>query len=174
MVADIIRKKSRQLLSDGRPPVNSSASFHTGSAERTPGIADGSVDLIVTSPPFLDVVQYAADNWLRCWFVGLDAADIKISMHGKPEDWGAFIARSFKEFERVLASGGHIAFEVGDVRNGKVNLEELVVRAMAGTKFEPLGVMINDQMFTKTANCWGVSNNSKGTNTNRIVLARRA
>ena len=128
----------------------------------------------MTSPPFLDVVQYAADNWLRCWFVGLDTADIKISMHKKPEDWAAFIARSFKEFERIVAGGGHVAFEVGDVRNGKVNLEELVIRSMVGTSFEPLGVMINDQVFTKTANCWGVSNNTKGTNTNRIVLARRA
>ena len=35
-------------------------------------------------------------------------------------------------------------------------------------------VLINDQKFTKTANCWGVDNMSKGTNTNRIVLFRKA
>jgi len=34
-------------------------------------------------------------------------------------------------------------------------------------------VLINDQKFTKTANCWGVDNNDKGTNTNRIVLFRK-
>jgi hypothetical protein len=34
-------------------------------------------------------------------------------------------------------------------------------------------VVINDQRFTKTANCWGVDNNSKGTNTNRIVVFRK-
>jgi hypothetical protein len=33
--------------------------------------------------------------------------------------------------------------------------------------------MVNAQQFTKTANCWGVSNGSKGTNTNRIALFRR-
>lgn len=38
---------------------------------------------------------------------------------------------------------------------------------------EPLAVVINSQTFTKTANCWGVSNNSKGTNTNRIVVFRK-
>jgi len=32
---------------------------------------------------------------------------------------------------------------------------------------------VNRQAFTKTANCWGVGNNARGTNTNRIVLARR-
>ena len=31
----------------------------------------------------------------------------------------------------------------------------------------------NAQKFTKTANIWGVSNNSLGTNTNRIVLFRK-
>jgi hypothetical protein len=35
-------------------------------------------------------------------------------------------------------------------------------------------ILINDQKFTKTANCWGVDNNAKGTNTNRIVLFRKA
>jgi len=38
----------------------------------------------------------------------------------------------------------------------------------------PLLILINDQKFTKTANCWGVDNNSKGTNTNRIVLFSKA
>ena len=30
-------------------------------------------------------------------------------------------------------------------------------------------MLINAQQFTKTAACWGVDNNAKGTNTNRIV-----
>jgi hypothetical protein len=62
---------------------------------------------------------------------------------------------------------------VGEVRNGKVLLEKLVWRAAEGLPFERLGVMVNDQEFTKTANCWGVDNGSKGTNTNRIVLLQR-
>jgi hypothetical protein len=36
--------------------------------------------------------------------------------------------------------------------------------------FDCEGIMINQQEFTKTANIWGVSNNKKGTNTNRIVM----
>jgi hypothetical protein len=34
-------------------------------------------------------------------------------------------------------------------------------------------VLINAQRFTKTAACWGVHNNAKGTNTNRVVLFRK-
>ena len=51
-------------------------------------------------------------------------------------------------------------------------LETLVVPAAIEAGLEPVLVMVNDQVFTKTANCWGVSNSSKGTNTNRIILLR--
>lgn len=171
---DIIYKKSVSLLSHGRPAPGLGALFTTGSAEHTPEIATGSVQLVVTSPPFLDVVQYAADNWLRCWFVGIDAKAVDIAMFKKPAEWTAFIARVFTELGRVTAPGGHVAFEVGEVRNGKIKLEELVLEDIRPAPFEPLGVLVNVQDFTKTANCWGIVNNSKGTNTNRIVIARRS
>ncbi|MGH9370212.1 MAG: hypothetical protein ACRD15_01630 [Vicinamibacterales bacterium] len=40
-------------------------------------------------------------------------------------------------------------------------------------RVEPVLVLVNAQEFTKTANCWGVTNNSKGTNTNRVVVFRK-
>ncbi len=79
----------------------------------------------------------------------------------------------FCELHRVLRSGGHVAFEVGEVRGGKLKLEEAVIPVGIEAGLMPLLVVINDQKFTKTANCWGVDNNSKGTNTNRIVIFRK-
>ncbi len=171
-VRDIILKKSRSLLKD-YTGVNGSAKFYTTPANATPQIADNLVNLVVTSPPFLDVVQYANDNWLRCWFAGIDVDNVKISMHRKAQDWSDFIRSTFRELARIVKSGGHVAFEVGEVRNGKVELDKLVIEAVEGLAFEPLAVVVNSQDFTKTANCWGVSNNSKGTNSNRIVIFRR-
>ena len=69
-------------------------------------------------------------------------------------------------------AGALVAFEVGEVRGGKLLLERHAVRAISGLPFAVLGVMLNQQEFTKTANCWGVANNKAGTNTNRIILAR--
>lgn len=169
----IILKKSKSLLKNGVPPAGVEARFHTASADRTSDIATGAVDLVVTSPPFLDVVQYASDNWLRCWFAGIDGGAVKIAMHRKTEDWTAFVRGVFKELSRVVRPGGHVAFEVGEVRNGEIHLEQLVLQAIEGLALDPLCVVINVQEFTKTANCWGVDNNSKGTNSNRIVVVRR-
>jgi hypothetical protein len=74
----------------------------------------------------------------------------------------------------VVRPGGHVAFEVGEVRNGQVLLEKLVWQAAVGLPFERLAVIVNRQSFTKTSNCWGIRNNTRGTNTNRIVVLRRA
>lgn len=171
-VPDIIAKKTRALLADG-PIRGPGYLVATASSAHTPQIPSASVALVVTSPPFLDVVQYAQDNWLRCWFAGIDVGQVQISMHKKVEAWGDFVRDTFRELGRVVRPGGHVAFEVGEVRNGSVQLEKVVIEAVAGLPFRPTCVVINVQEFTKTANCWGVSNNRAGTNTNRIVLLER-
>jgi len=169
----IILKKTGGLVGNGAPPAHPSALFMTGPADRTPDLRDSSVDLVVTSPPFLDIVDYEGDNWLRCWFAGIDPSTVKIDRHRGVADWEAFIRRVFVELARVVRSDGWVAFEVGEVRGGKVLLERHVIDAIAGLPFAVEGVMVNQQSFTKTANCWGVGNNRAGTNSNRIVLARR-
>jgi hypothetical protein len=169
-VPAIIAKKSRQLLADLTSPLRAQPQLITGSSASTPTIPDSTVSLVVTSPPFLDIVDYAGDNWLRCWFLGLDASKIQITVPRKLDIWKQAMTATFRELHRVLKPGGHIAFEVGEVRTGKVRLEEAVLDCGATAGLTPLLVMINDQQFTKTANCWGVSNNARGTNTNRIVL----
>lgn len=146
----------------------------TRSADHTPEIKNNSVDLIVTSPPFLDVVDYATDNWLRCWFNGIDDSQIDIWTFRKPEEWVAAMQRVFGELRRLLKRGGYIAFEVGEVRRGKLKMEELVIPAAKAAKLKPVLVLINRQEFTKTSNCWGVTNQVAGTNTNRVILLQKS
>jgi hypothetical protein len=179
-VRAIILRKSRSLLADfdestraALCSVANDARLLTGLAHQTPALPDASIDLVVTSPPFLDVVDYAGDNWLRCWFCDIDPPSVKITIARKLDAWQQAMTEVFVELHRVVRPGGHVAFEVGEVRRGTVRLEEVVVPAAVRAGFHPELVLINAQDFTKTANCWGVTNNSKGTNTNRIVLLRR-
>jgi hypothetical protein len=149
------------------------AALLTKAADDTPEIPGGSVDLVVTSPPFLTVVNYKLDNWLRCWFCGIDPAHVHITNLQRLDRWQAAMTSVFRELHRVLKRGACVAFEVGEVKKGTVRLEEAVIPAAMQTGLEPVFVLINDQSFTKTANLWGVANNRVGTNTNRVVLLRR-
>ncbi|RMG15258.1 MAG: site-specific DNA-methyltransferase [Planctomycetota bacterium] len=162
-------RATRSTLSRARP----GARLLTAPAEATGELASGSVDLVVTSPPFLDVVDYATDNWLRCWFAGIDPEHVRLTVPRGLDAWTEAMSEVFRELLRVVRPGGHVCFEVGEVRGGRLRLEEAVVPCARAAGFEPLLVMINDQHFTKTANCWGVVNRRKGTNTNRIVVLRR-
>lgn len=177
-VKALILKKSRSLLlrfdpADSRRLAGANPRLLTASAESTPEIADGTVRLVVTSPPFLDVVNYRSDNWLRCWFNGVDVDKVALWHWKRAADWQAAMTRVFRELRRLLAAGGFVAFEVGEIRSGRLLLETLVVPAAREAGLEPILVLVNDQEFTKTSNCWGVDNRAKGTNTNRVVLLRK-
>jgi hypothetical protein len=182
-VKKIIERKTVSLLKNLQPfeianlqKAAKTAIFLEHDAGATPEIESGSVNLTVTSPPFLDIVQYSNDNWLRCWFNGLDSKAIekRITMVKTAEAWSEAMGRVFLELYRLTAHGGWVAFEVGEVRNGKIRLEEFVIPLGLKAGFSCAGVLINSQLFTKTANIWGVNNNRRGTNTNRIVLFHKA
>jgi len=176
----LLRKKSKNLLGEPLPEGAALGArgrqapvLLTRSCDDTPELKAGTVDLVVTSPPFLDVVQYTTDNWLRCWFCGIDSKSVPVWQLRKLEDWEAAMQRVFCELHRVVRPGGWIAFEVGEVRKGTVRLEEHALAVGAAAGLRPACVLINDQDFTKTSNCWGITNDTRGTNTNRIVLFQR-
>src|SRR5215472_14388815 len=180
-VPELIIRKTESLLESinefDRSRLHKAASaalLLTRSAHNTPELKSNSIDLVVTSPPFLDVVDYATDNWLRCWFNGIDESKIDIWTFRKPQEWVSGMQRVFRELRRVLKPGGYIAFEVGEVRGGKLKMEELVIPAARAAKLKPVLVLINTQEFTKTSNCWGVTNQVAGTNTNRVVVLQKS
>jgi len=179
-VPSLILKKTRSLLADCNCTVRGllagiapRSMLLTRPASRTPEVPTNSVALVVTSPPFLDVVDYCTDNWLRCWFRGIEAESVNLTVPSRLMEWQSIMVEVFRELHRVVKPGGHIAFEVGEIRKGRLKLEEVVIPCGAAAGLKPVLVLINQQCFTKTAHCWGVNNNTKGTNTNRVVLFRK-
>ena len=95
-------------------------------------------------------------------------------MHRKVDEWQEAMTDVFHELARVLQPGGHVAFEVGEVRGGKVKLEEAVlpvrrrVRPRTAARGDQRSAVHEDRQLL------GVRNNAKGTNTNRIVVFRKS
>jgi len=181
-VKALILRKSRRLLKDVDPETRANMTrigrrgmFLEDDAASTEAIGPSTVDLTVTSPPFLNIVQYRQDNWLRSWFNSLDADDVakRLKIVNSVKTWTSYMERVFRELERITRPGGFLAFEVGEVRKGTVRLEETVAPLGARTGWSLIAILLNVQRFTKTSNIWGVDNNKKGTNTNRIALFRK-
>jgi hypothetical protein len=173
-VRDLVLRKSIQLqsgLSGAERERLRRAAAHARVLEehaaRTRAIENATVQL--------NVVQYAKDNWLRCWFNGFDAPEIgrRMTLCRNVEEWAQAMRGVFAELYRITRPGGWVAFEVGEVRRGSVRLEEFIAPVGDEAGFECQAVLINSQQFTKTANIWGINNNSMGTNTNRIVIFRK-
>ena len=170
-VKELILRKTRSLLRHGglhghQPELS------CGDVRMTAHIRTDSVDLVVTSPPFLDVVDYQTDNHVRAWFADVDIDSLPIATPSSTSDWQLFTAETLRELCRVVRPGGVICYEVGEVRNATIKLEDLVYAAIrdADLPVEVIGVLVNQQEFSKTSNVWGITNNRKGTNTNRVVM----
>jgi len=179
-VKKIVLKKSKSLLKDITPSIRENlfeiakyAVFLEEDSRNLKGIESNYVDLTITSPPFINLVNYVKDNWLRLWFNGYDYTSLKnkVTILHKLADWALFIRDTLRELYRVTKPMGYVAFEVGETKNA--DLSEIVYEKGLEVGFQHIATFINLQKFTKTSNIWGVDNNKKGTNTNRIVLFQK-
>ncbi len=101
-----------------------------------------SVDLVITSPPFFDVIDYEDANWLRRWFLGDDGPSIIAdNAIAAPGAYVAFLSEVLSELARVVKPGGHVVFEVGPVK-GKHQMSALVIEA--ATSFRVIETLVND------------------------------
>ena len=174
-VAALIRRKTRSLLRDVRRqvPTGPVRGFFRQPVE-TPFAYDGPpVSLAVTSPPFMNIVNYKADNWMRCWFAGIEPEAVGITQTGRLDGWKALVRGALVNTAAISRRDGVFAFEVGEIRNASLLLDQVVVDVARETVWEPVCVAVNAQVFTKTSNTWGIDNNRAGTNSNRIVVMRR-
>lgn len=78
----------------------------------------GKVDLVLTSPPYLNAQTYAKDNWLRLWLLGYNYKDLQSDyiQTGSVERYRDYMRGVLKELSRMLKPGGRLICIAGDVR----------------------------------------------------------
>ena len=163
--------------------------FHQDAARLMSGsdIAPASVDLIVTSPPYLQVVNYGTANWIRLWLLGVDGVardagegrrhlDAKLDHQHTYDSYRDFMARTLAGMRHVLKPDGVAAIVIGDVANpGKEPrpLAEQIWEDVGAATGLRLVTTINDYLAVdkKVSRIWG---DKKGQATARdciLVLA---
>lgn len=78
----------------------------------------GSIQLLLTSPPYLNAQTYAKDNWLRLWLLGYSYRDLqpRFIETGSLEKYSGQMGLVIPQLLDLLRPGGHLVFVAGDVR----------------------------------------------------------
>jgi len=167
-----LRDKIARLYLDGEGgPAGLSSRIDAGKFLSGTTLRPASVDLLITSPPYLRVVNYGTSNWIRLWWLGLDdvgrqqgagrkALDAELDHRHTYTTYCEFMLRIFAGVERVLNRNGVAVFVIGDVasRSGSsIALAEQVWADVEGRTSLRLLDLIEDNLPTKNkvSRIWG-------------------
>lgn len=89
---------------------------------------DDSVDLLLTSPPYMRVLDYPWNNWLRLWWLDADRDSERdeLTITASESKYEEFVEDTLAEIERVLTDDGYAVIVVGDVRKRMANHIEYI------------------------------------------------
>lgn len=122
-------KRKQEIMSDGIMgfPDDSTGQIEQADSGNVP-FPDDSVDLVLTSPPYMRVLDYSWNNWLRLWWLGVDREGEreKLTLTQDEDTYRNFVRRTLQEIERVLTYDGHAVIVVGDVRKQLSNRTEYI------------------------------------------------
>lgn len=133
-------------------------------------------NLILTSPPYLGIVNYAKQNWIRSWFMNQDPLAVSKELDDdlNLDEWINFSKLAIIELKQFLKEDGVAVFVIGDVaksKNSVIPLAREFCLMINENKFFKNVWCINDVITSsdKTTRIWG---DKKGiaTTTDRIVI----
>lgn len=135
----------------------------------------GAVDLILTSPPYLGVVNYAKQNWIRTWFLNEDPIEVSARLDDDLNltEWLSFMEKSLMSLVPLLRPNGTAVFIIGDVAksNSIVALAREFCHMVQEKGFFKNIWYISDSVgeVDKTTRIWGETK-GKATAIDRIVV----
>lgn len=80
----------------------------------------GKVNLVVTSPPYLNVTRYEEDQWLRLWFLGGESRPTygqvsRDDRHEGIDDYWRFLMESWRGLAPLLSGGARLVIRLGAI-----------------------------------------------------------
>ena len=136
----------------------------------------GKVDLLLTSPPYLGIVNYAKQNWIRSWFLDSDPIEIseKLDDDLNINQWVKFSKETAFQFKKMMKPDGVAVFVIGDVARSSTSViplaREFAMMIKENNLFQNTWVFSDYiESVDKTTRIWGETK-GKATATDRIVI----
>lgn len=174
---DSLRKKLERCYQ--RPAIKGKAL--NKDARAMPNVKKSSVDLIVTSPPYMKVIRYGQFNWIRLWFLNEvgNEMDKRLFITESMSRYKLFMSETLNEMKRVLKPNGKAVLVLGDVKNrdnNKIsNLAEIIYKECA----TPLGFKLVEPIIAdiisdenKVSKIWG-EKRGNATKIDRVLVMQK-
>lgn len=138
-------------------------------------LRDERAKLILTSPPYLHVIQYGKYNWIRLWFLGQTPKEVdsKLMSSGSLAKYQTFMREVLAQLRKVVAEDGYVCLVIGDVRrkDGELDLAQSVWDQVASNEGWYLHGIVPDRLATehKVSRIWK-NNAGRATKVDRLLI----
>jgi len=114
-----LEAKIKRMLKNPPPPLTTRFRVNQKSITEM-NLPDASVDAIITSPPYMNALDYARDNRLRLWFIGVDDYEIiKERVIGRISTFKRDMLETLQIMSRAIKPGGTCVLVLGDFNYSK-------------------------------------------------------
>jgi SAM-dependent methyltransferase len=124
-IAECARKKYERATEEGVPGFKSTV---TQSDARNLQFESESADLVVASPPYMHMLDYTWNNWIRLWWLGADRKQEQDSLDitADVDKYRSFINLSLDEMHDVLKPDSRAVLVVGDAKKHRASGTKIV------------------------------------------------
>lgn len=176
LLRDKVRRLTRRAVAVPTTGVVMRADAKHLNADPAMALLSGRVRLVLTSPPYLNVVNYARQNWIRLWFLREDEEVVSASLDDSLQlgPWLRFMEEVLVSLTQVLTPDGAIVLVIGDVAQSKSNVvspaRELLRLCHHERMFSYFGV-VSDYLNVdgKTTRIWK-DTKGQATRVDRVVI----
>ncbi len=152
-----------------------------------------SIKMILTSPPYLKVINYGKYNWIRLWLLdeAKDTVDKKVTLYHRIQNqkltdnlslvsYANYMRKLFDSWSRILKTDGYAFVVIGDVNNGNrtINLAQEtwnLIQKNGGCKLELVDILADDitqNGDVKVTKIWG-KKRGNATKIDRIMIFKQ-
>ena len=164
-----IRRAYRRI-----PPKNDcSAEVYYQHAEQFP--YTGKVSAVITSPPYMNELDYVRDNRLRLWVIHRGLPKIHDpKLKNKEENFEMLMRKTCKRFSNNIIEGGYFALVIGDSRRGNPQRKtDAIIKSIFDTDTSLSAFRLKKIFVDNIPDIRRSRRDNQGTKTETILVYRR-
>lgn len=145
-----------------------------GNALNSSKVINESPKLIFTSPPYLNIVKYVSQNWIRFWILGFTKEDTNkkiVDDYHNLEMYKLFMRNFMNEMKKLMNKDSKLIMVIGDVN--KISAREIIKELSKDCEFKYVSKPEKHILKRKLSSQMGKEKNGKATPRDWVFILER-